>query len=139
MTSYVLDACALIALINREEGSDAVDKLFHQAVNGEIKLHMSIINLLEVNYGFIGDIGIAKTQEIMKKIDDTPLIIISTISHQVYNEAARIKGTHHKLSLADSVGIATAAELDGVFVTSDHNELENIANKEATFKFIWFR
>ena len=36
MTSYVLDACAMIAVINREAGAEAVDKLFHQAVNGEI-------------------------------------------------------------------------------------------------------
>jgi predicted nucleic acid-binding protein len=96
-------------------------------------------SLLEVNYGFIRDIGITKTQEIIKKIDDTPLAVISTISQQAYNEAARIKGTHSKLSLADSVGIATAAELDATFVTSDHHELEVIAAKEPSLKFFWFR
>ena len=120
MTSYILDACAMIALINREEGAEAVDNLFHQAVKGEAKLYMSIINLLEISYGFIGDIGVTKTQEILKKIDETPLVVISTISQQVYNEAVRIKSTHRRLSLADSVGIATAVELDGIFVTSDH-------------------
>ena len=139
MTSYVLDACAMVALLNKEAGAEAVDKLFHQAINGEIKLCMSVINLLEVNYGFIRDIGIIKTQEIMKAIDKTPLEIISLISQKVYNEAARIKGTYHKLSLADSVGIATAAELDGIFVTSDHHELETIAGKEMHLKFFWFR
>ena len=139
MTNYVLDASAMIALINREEGAEVVDKLFQQANKGEINLFMSIINLLEVNYGFIGEIGIEKTQEIMNKIDETPLVIISTISQQVYNQAARIKGTHHKLSLADSVGIATAAEVEGIFVTSDHHELEAIAEKETALKFLWFR
>ena len=139
MTSYVLDACALIAVINSEEGAEAVDNLFQQAYKGEVTLYMSIINLLEVNYGFIGDIGFAKTQEILSKIEETPLIVISTISQKAYNEAARIKGTHHRLSLADSVGIATAAEIDGVFVTSDHHELEAIASKEAALKFFWFR
>jgi len=139
MTSYILDACAMVALINREDGAETVDKLFHQAVNGEINLYMSIINLLEVNYGFIGDIGISKTQEILKAIDETPLLVINTISQQAYNEAARIKGTHRKLSLADSVGIATAAELDGFFVTSDHHELDIIASKEPSLKFFWFR
>jgi predicted nucleic acid-binding protein len=75
----------------------------------------------------------------MKAIDETPLVIIRTISQQVYHEAARIKGTHRKLSLADSVGIATAASLDGIFVTSDHHELEAIASKETAIKFYWFR
>ena len=139
MTNYVLDACALIAVINREDGAQAVDNLFRQAVRGEIKLFMSIINLLEVNYGFIGDIGITKTQKILKTIDETPLLVINTVSQQAYNEAARINGTHRKLSLADSVGIATAAGLDGIFVTSDHHELEAIAGKEVSYKFFWFR
>jgi len=139
MTAYVLDACAMIALLNGEEGADAVNNLFQQAVKGEIELYMSVINLLEVYYGFIGDIGIAKTQEIMKAVDETPLAVISTISERAYHEAARIKGTHRRLSLADSVGIATAAELDGIFVTSDHHELEAIAAKEASLKFFWFR
>jgi len=139
ITSYVLDACALVAVINRENGAETVDKLFHQAVKGEVNLFISIINLLEVNYGFIGDIGIAKTQKILKAIDETPLVIINTISEQAYNEAARIKGTHRRLSLADAVGLATAAELDGIFVTSDHHELDVIADKEASLKFLWFR
>jgi PIN domain nuclease of toxin-antitoxin system len=139
MTSYVLDACAMVALINGEEGAETVDSLFKQAVKGEIKLYISIINLLEVYYGFIGNIGIVKTQEIMNVIDETPLVVISTISQQTYHEAARIKGAHHKLFLADSVGIATAAELSGQFVTSDHHELDAIANKEASLKFFWFR
>jgi len=137
--TYILDACVLVALIDREEGADAVDNLFQQAVRGQIKLYMSIINLLEVYYGYIGDVGLAKAQKVIKAIDETPLVIISAISQQAYHEAARIKGTYRRLSLADSVGIATAAELDGIFVTSDHHELEAIANKETTLKFFWFR
>jgi PIN domain nuclease of toxin-antitoxin system len=137
--NYILDACAVIALINKEAGAETVDKLFHQAVKGEIKLYMSIVNLLEVNYGFIGDIGLSKTQEIMRAIGETPLEVISTISQQTYSEAARLKGTHRKLSLADAIGVATAAELDGIFVTSDHHELKVIANKETSIKILWFR
>ena len=139
MTSYVLDACAMVALINGEEGAEIINGLFKQAVKGEIKLCCSIINLLEVYYGFIGDIGIAKTQEIMEEISKTPLKVISNISQKTYHEAARIKGTHRKLSLADAVGIATAIELSGQFVTSDHHELEAIASKETALKFFWFR
>ena len=61
MTIYVLDACALVALLKGEDGAEKVDRLFHQAARGEIELHMSIINLLEVYYGFAKDIGLAKT------------------------------------------------------------------------------
>jgi len=67
---------------------------------------MSIINLLEVCYGF--------------------------------NEAARLKGIYHRISLADAVGVATTIDLSGVFVTADHHELETVTNKE-TLNFLWFR
>ena len=89
-------------------------------------------------YGFISDIGLKETQDIIKIIDDIPLSIIETISQQVYHEAARIKGTYHRISLADAVGVATAVERGGVFVTSDHHELESVASKEM-LNFFWFR
>ena len=138
MISYILDACALIALLKGENGAKEVDNLFHQAEQKKALLSMSIINLLEVYYGFIGDIGLTETQDLLNKINDTPLVIIDTISQPVYHEAARLKGTYHRLSLADAVGIATAIELSAIFVTSDHHELEVIANKE-TLNFFWFR
>jgi predicted nucleic acid-binding protein len=136
--TYVLDACAMIALMKGENGAEAVDNLFQQAVQGEAKLYMSIVNLLEVYYGFFEDIGLAKTQKILNKIDDTPLIIIDAISRRVYHETARLKGTYHRLSLADAVGVATAIDHGGIFVTADHHELETVAKTEA-LSFFWFR
>jgi len=138
MTHYVLDACAMVAILKGENGADSVDELFQQAVRGEVLLSMSIINLLEVCYGFIKDIGLTKTREMMSTISQTPLEIIDTISQRVYSEAARIKGTYHRLSLADAVGVATAIDLSGIFVTADHHELESIESKE-TLNFLWFR
>ena len=138
MTSYVLDACALVALLKGEDGAEKIDLLFQQATLGEAMLYISIINLLEAHYGFVADIGLTETVDMLNNIADTPLTIIDTISPRVYHEAARIKGTHRRLSLADAVGIATAIEYAGVFVTSDHHELEAIEKKE-TLKFLWFR
>ena len=44
----------------------------------------------------------------------------------------------NRLSLADAIGVSTAIEYDGVFVTSDHHELETVEKKES-LKFFWFR
>jgi PIN domain nuclease of toxin-antitoxin system len=67
MTNYVLDACALlVAVLKGENGAEDVDSLFQQAAQGEAALCMSIINLLEVYYGFIGDIGLTETVDIWK-------------------------------------------------------------------------
>jgi PIN domain nuclease of toxin-antitoxin system len=138
MTHYVLDACALVAVLKGENGAEAVDDLFQRAVQGDAALSMSIVNLLEVYYGFVTDIGLTETRNMMNTIHYTPLVIIDTISQQAYHEAARLKGTYRRLSLADAVGVATAIELSGVFVTADHHELEVIASKE-TLNFFWFR
>ena len=138
MTTYILDACALVAVLKGENGAEDVDNLFQQAARGEAALCMSIINLLEVYYGFISDIGIVETIDMMNNIDNTPLSILNTISQQAYHEAARLKGIYHRLSLADAIGVATAIEQGGIFVTSDHHELEFIEEKES-LKFFWFR
>jgi PIN domain nuclease of toxin-antitoxin system len=50
MTHYVLDACALVAVLKGENGAEAVDDLFQRAVQGDAALSMSIVNLLEVYY-----------------------------------------------------------------------------------------
>jgi predicted nucleic acid-binding protein len=111
---------------------------FKRPKKGEIALSMSIINLLEVYYGFIGERGVDIAKEMMACIDDTPLKIITHISQTVYDEAARLKGTYRRISLADSIGLATAAELSGQFVTSDHHEIEKVDENEPIDIF-WFR
>ena len=132
---YVLDACALIALLNEEEGYDNVDNLFHKAVAGNVSLYMSIINLIEVLYNYYRDEGPIKVSEIMTKVRLTPLNIISVISPAVCNEAYRLKGTY-KISLADAIGAATAKEFSAQFVTSAHSELEPIEQHEP-ISFLW--
>ena len=65
-------------------------------------------------------------------------MVIDTISQTVYHEAGRLKGTYRRLSLADAIGVASAIERNGVFVTSDHHELE-VIQKEESLAFFWFR
>jgi PIN domain nuclease of toxin-antitoxin system len=136
--TYVLDACALLAIFKREAGADVVDVLFQKALMGEDVLFMSIVNLLEVFYGLIGDVGIERAQAMMEPLDDTPLTVINTISQPVYQTAARLKGTYRRVSLADCIGLATAADFSGAFVTSDHHEIKTIEQREA-LSILWFR
>jgi PIN domain nuclease of toxin-antitoxin system len=42
--TYILDACALIALINKEPGGDKVKDLLEQASAGEITVAMSTVD-----------------------------------------------------------------------------------------------
>jgi len=42
----------------------------------------------------------------------------------------------YKCSLADAIGLATAVEFSGQFVTSDHHELEAVEANEP-IRFLW--
>jgi hypothetical protein len=41
--------------------------------------------------------------------------------------AGRLKGTQHRISLADCCGLTLATRLDAQFLTTDHRELDSIA------------
>jgi hypothetical protein len=49
--TFILDACALIAFLNDEEGADIVENLLDRSVSGEDTISMSIVNLLEIYSG----------------------------------------------------------------------------------------
>lgn len=49
MSRYVLDACALLALLRNEPGADKVAAAFNAANTGEAEMIMHKANLLEVN------------------------------------------------------------------------------------------
>jgi predicted nucleic acid-binding protein len=135
--NYTLDACALLAFLDDEEGADVVAELFQRAENGEIAIFMSIVNLIEVYYGRIRKKSPDKVAQFLQAMNYFPITVIDTISPPVYHEAARLKGAH-KMALGDAIGLAAAKSLDAAFVTSDHNELDAVEQKE-TLNFLWIR
>ncbi|MDR1839742.1 MAG: type II toxin-antitoxin system VapC family toxin [Treponema sp.] len=132
---YVLDACALLSFLNDEPGSDIVDDLLIRAVEGKTDIFMNIINLVEVHYANIRSIGSDRAAVILEKILAAPIQIVSVVSEVLFQQSARLKASY-KCSLADAIGLATSIELSGQFVTSDHHELEAIAEKE-NISFLW--
>jgi predicted nucleic acid-binding protein len=132
-----LDACALLALLNGEDGADIVDVLLEQAQDRKITLYMNAIQLLEVYYDRIRVSGFKLANEILESILAYPITIIDTISRPILDEAARIKATY-SLSLGDAVGLATAIAMGGAFVTSDHHDLDRIDSAEPGL-LCWFR
>ncbi|GHV09032.1 hypothetical protein FACS189485_21200 [Spirochaetia bacterium] len=135
MDRYCLDACALIAFLNDEDGSDKVDDLLDKAETGKITLFMSKVQLLEVYYDRIYTTGIEAAKERVLSILAEPITIIDTITDNVLYEAGRFK-TSYDMSLADSIGVATSGELGAAFVTSDHTELETVEQHEP-ISFLW--
>jgi len=135
--NYILDACALIAFLNDEEGADIIEDLLDKSATGDVSVYMSIVNLLEVYYTELQVKGSVIAQIVLDTVNHYSIKIVNTISEQIFKEAARLKTTY-KMSLGDCIGIATTVELAGQFVTSDHHELDPVATNEANLIF-WFR
>jgi predicted nucleic acid-binding protein len=133
---YVLDACALIAMINGEAGFETVRDTFARAAAGECSVRMSIVNLVEVYYHFIRDIGSRAAEETMREVSALPLTVIDTISEAVYRETARFK-SGYSMSLADAFACATALSLRATLVTKD-SEVQAVEQNEI-LSVLWIR
>jgi PIN domain nuclease of toxin-antitoxin system len=136
---YVLDACALIAFLNKEAGWDKVRSLLIEAVNtGKVEIYMNAVNLLEVYYDRLRLQDSKKLNKFRTWAFDGPIKIAYAFSRSELDEAARLKAVYKRISLADVLGLATAKRLGAAFVTSDHSEIAALEATEA-LDILWIR
>jgi PIN domain nuclease of toxin-antitoxin system len=110
---YVLDACALLALINNEQGADTVEAVLRDALNGNAVVYMNKINVLEVYYGVYRTEGQVKADETYRRILKQPINIIDTLNDDVFFSAAKLKA-NYRMSLADSIVLGEAVLRDAL-------------------------
>jgi predicted nucleic acid-binding protein len=133
---YTLDACALIALVNKESEAGMVDELIQKAVVGDAALNMSIINLTEVYYGYLHDRGKEEADRILNRILSYPIRVINVVTDAVFRQAAYYKATY-AVSLADAYACATAWWTRSTLVTKDH-EIKAVEENE-NLSVYWIR
>jgi predicted nucleic acid-binding protein len=138
VVKYVLDACAVIALLNGESGAENVAGLYEKADNNEAELIMSKVNLLEVYYGYLKVDGETFAERQLTLIGSSRIRVIDVISDDIMRQVGKIKNIHRKISLADAFAVSQAILLDGILVTSDHHELD-VVDQAGTAKFLWIR
>jgi PIN domain nuclease of toxin-antitoxin system len=127
MFTFVLDACAIIALLMREDGCDIVEHLFKGAKRGSSSIIVNKYNLLEVYYGFYRQCGKDFAEEQINKILASPIKVIDVLSDDVFYFAGKLK-SQYKISLADAVLLAQGFASSGVVITSEHHEFDAIFN-----------
>ena len=135
--SYVLDACALLAMINNEPGADKVEAILRKALLGNVEVYMSKINVYEVYYGIYRANGQEMAEEVYSLIKKQPINIIDSFSDDVFMEAARLK-VRYKMSLADSIALGESIVRKAELLSSDHHEFD-VVEKEEGIKFYWIR
>ena len=134
---YVLDACAVIAALSNEKGAEIVVNAYNEAVSGNAKIIMNIVNLLEVYYDDYRIHGKESADKMVESIMAFPTTIISEIKPDIFAEAGRLKSTY-KISLADSIVLAQAIVVKGFLLTCDHHEFDTIEGREP-LNFHWIR
>ena len=133
---YILDACALIALLKDEKGADIVSDIYEKADRGEVILYMNRVNLFEVYYGFYKEKGKDYAEKIMNGVTQS-VVSVCEFNKAVFKEAGRLKA-NYKISLADSIALAQAAVSNGALVTADHHEFDAV-EKQENIEFEWIR
>jgi PIN domain nuclease of toxin-antitoxin system len=134
---YILDACALLAYFNGEQGAVVILDCLHGLSDGSILLLMHKINLLEVYYNLYREHGRILADEVLIDVITSGISIIDTISDVVFTTAGRLKGTH-KISLGDAVLLAQASASGAAVLTCDHHEFDPVALIEPIV-FKWIR
>ena len=118
MKRFVLDAWALLALLQKEEpAASQVRSLLQEAQQERSRALVSVINLGEVYYVLGKATGEAEAEKVIEVIRRLPVKVVPASDERVF-AAARLK-IHHPLSYADAFAAATADEFAAILVTGD--------------------
>lgn len=123
-STFVFDACAVVALLRGESGAETVASLLDEAKN-RCRLHA--VNLCEVYYDGLrrGDTSdAARLEELLTK---SGFDIETETPRPLWETVGRLKATLRRVSLADCFALAFALQESGTVVTSDHHEFDPIA------------
>jgi len=123
--AYVLDACALLAFLNNEEGADVVEGLLRAATGKKCSVFMARLNLLEVYYGLRREAGEAVADKALELMGRLPIKLVDGMPEATFREAGRLKALY-RISLADAVAVAEARVRKAELVTADRHELESV-------------
>ena len=130
---FVLDACALIAVLRGEPGEDRVLEVLAEP---ESRVLMHVLNLCEVYYDALRRDSETTLSELLESVATLGVELVHDLGVPLVEQAGRIKAERRRVSLADCVGLATALEAQGLLLTTDHHELDALAEDGLPIRFV---
>lgn len=112
-----MDSYAVLAYLNDEPAAQDVEDILRLAVNGEVKVYMSWINLGEVYYRLQRVYNRQISRKAIEIIKSWPIELLQ-VEEQLTLLAGDIKAKN-RLSYADAFAAATAVSSDGIILTGD--------------------
>lgn len=117
---YILDACALIALLQREPGGETVDTLLADK-NNMCMAHA--INLCEVYYDLMRPAGENIARDAISGLFRAGIRVREDMDIEFWQKAGQLKAVYRRVSLADCMCATLASRTGGSVVTSDSEYL----------------
>ena len=115
--NYILDSYALLAYFADEEGREPVEKLLTDALNDEVLIKMTVINLGEVIYITERKRGLPDAQLTLSRVKELPIKLIN-IDEDLALAAAHIKA-EYSIAYADCFAAALSNLQKAVLLTGD--------------------
>ncbi len=122
---YIFDACAMIALIERESGYEKIEACLYEK-NTENYIHA--INLCEVIYDGLRRRPTISSTSMISDIQNAGIYIYWRMNANLLAGAADYKAQWRRISLADCFALALAHHLQGTLLTSDHHEFDPLVS-----------
>ncbi len=121
---YVLDACAVVAFLYDEDGAEVVQELLDHDEN---RCLIHAINACEVYYDLLRRGNDKDAASLEGVLEDTGVQLNSDLSIELWKAAGKLKAEWRRVSLADCFALALTIDQQASLVTSDHHELDSIA------------
>jgi predicted nucleic acid-binding protein len=119
MKTYVLDASAVLDLLENGPGAGRVEQLIAGVDRGENVIAMSVLNLGEVFYNVWQHHGEETARSAIAELSRLPIEIVPVDQEQAL-KAGEIK-TLHKFSFVDCVAACLAELRNSTLVTADRD------------------
>ena len=119
--NFVLDSSALIAFLRAEPGGATVREILD-----EHRCFAHAVNLCEVYYDFLRAADHATALAALDDLAAAGVVEIDQLARPLWLAAGRLKA-QGRISLADCIGLALAAERQATFLTADRHELGPVA------------
>ena len=134
VSTYVIDACALIAYLRKEKGGDKLRALLKDSYN---RFFMHSVNVGEVYYDSLRVSGKETARELFGDIAKLPINVIWTLDILFIELVGKYK-TSFRVSYADSFVLSLAERGGGIVISTDHHEFDAIENA-GVLAFYWLR
>jgi predicted nucleic acid-binding protein len=122
--TYVFDACAVIAFLQGESGAEIVAGILKNPSN---RCLIHTLSACEVYYDTYRRSGQEDASALEGILRTAGLELVDTVLSDLWQAAGRLKAEWRRVSLADCLVLALAQLENGTVLTSDHHELDPIA------------